>query len=137
MALNTLESRIRYRVSRSRSSVFTPQDFLDLSGQPQVGRALAKLVARQVLVKMGYGLYAKARRSSVTGALVPAKPVPELAREALTKIGVTVQPAASERAYNSGRSTQVPTGRVIRVKGRVSRKIGYAGNNVVLERAAR
>lgn len=137
MALNTLESRIRYRVSRSKSSVFTPQDFLDLSGRPQIGRALAKLVAKQALVKIGYGLYAKARQSSVTGAVIPAKPVPELAREALGKIGVTVGVTESERAYNTGQSTQVPTGRVIGVKGRISRKIGYAGNNVVIERAAR
>jgi hypothetical protein len=38
--------------------------------------------------------------------------------------------------YNAGRSTQVPTGRVIAVKSRISRKIGYDGNYVAFERAS-
>jgi len=135
MALNTLESKVRYRISRSKSSVFTPQDFLDLSGRPQIGRVLAKLVAEEALVKLGYGLYAKSRRSSLTGAVVPIKSVPELAREALMKIGVEVKPSAAEQAYNSGQSFQVPTGRVIGVKGRVSRKIGFGDNNIMIENA--
>ena len=136
MALNTLESKVRYRTSRSSSSVFTPQDFLNLSGRPQVGRTLAKLVADGTLVKLGYGLYAKARTSSLTGAPVPVKSLPELAREALTKIGAEVRASAAEQAYNSGKSLQVPTGRVIGVKGRVSRKIGFGGNRIMIEHAA-
>ena len=83
MALNTLESKVRYRTSRSNSSVFTPQDFLDLSGRPQIGRILAKLVADGALVKLGYGLYAKARKSSLTGAPVPVKGLPDRTRTTL------------------------------------------------------
>jgi hypothetical protein len=29
--------------------------------------------------------------------------------------------------YNAGRTTQVPTGRVVVVRGRIRRKIGYKG----------
>jgi hypothetical protein len=136
MALNTLESKVRYRVSRSSSSVFTPKDFLDLSGRPQIGRVLAKLVTDEALVKLGYGLYAKTRKSYLTGAAIPTKSLPELAREALIKIGVEVQPSTAMQAYNSGGSQQVPTGRVICVKGRVSRKIGFDGNSIMIEHAA-
>lgn len=136
MALNTLESKVRYRISRSKSSVFTPQDLLDLSGRPQIGRVLARLVADGALVKLGYGLYAKARRSSLTDSVIPVKGLPELAREAITKLGLEVLPSKSEEAYNSGLSTQVPTGRVIGVKGRISRKIGFGGNSIALQRVA-
>ena len=73
MALNTLKSKVRYRISRSSSSVFTPKDFLDLSGRPQIGRVLAKLVTDEALVKLGYGLYAKTRKSFLTGAVIPTK----------------------------------------------------------------
>jgi len=38
-------------------------------------------------------------------------------------------------AYNEGRTTQVPTGRVVGVKGRVKRKIGYAGKYITFEYA--
>jgi len=110
MALNTLKSKVRYRISRSSSSVFTPKDFLDLSGRPQIGRVLAKLVTDEALVKLGYGLYAKTRKSYLTGAVIPTKSLPELAREALIKIGVEVQPSTAVQAYNSGGSQQVPTG---------------------------
>ena len=138
MTLNTLESRVRYRLSRSKDSVFTPVDFLDLSDRDQTGRVLRKLVNERSLVKIARGLYAKTKTSSVTGETIPVKPLPALAKEGLTKIGVRVVPSCAEQAYNSGRTAQVPTGRVIAIKGkRVSRKIGYNGDYIVLERVAR
>ncbi len=138
MALNTLESRIKYRLSRSKDSVFTPMDFLDLSDRDQTGRVLRKLVAERTLVKIAHGMYAKTKISSATGKIIPAKPLPVLAKEGLTKLGARVVPSRAEQAYNSGETTQVPTGRAIAIKGkRVSRKIGYNGHYIVLERAAR
>ena len=138
MALNTLESRIRYRLSRSKDSVFAPNDFLDLSDRDQTGRVLRKLVAEKSLVRIARGLYAKTKISSVSGKIIPAKPLPVLAKEGLTKIGANVVPSRAEQAYNSGETTQVPTGRVIAIKGkRVSRKIGYDGTYIVLEHATR
>ncbi len=138
MTLETLESRVRYRLNRSKDSVFTPRDFLDLSDRDQTGRVLRKLVTEQSLIKIAHGLYAKTKTSSVTGKNIPVKALPDLAKEALTKIGARVVPSRAVQAYNSGRTTQVPTGRVIAIKGkRVSRKISYDGNYIVLERGAR
>jgi hypothetical protein len=37
--------------------------------------------------------------------------------------------------YNAGRTTQVPTGRVVGVRQRVRRKIGYNGISLSFERA--
>lgn len=137
MALNTLESRVRYRLSRSKDSVFTPTDFSDLSDRDQIGRVLRKLIAERLLIKIARGLYAKTKISSVTGKTIPAKALPVLAKEGLVKIGARVVPSRAEQAYNSGMTAQVPTGRVIAIKGkRVSRKIGYNGINIVLERGA-
>lgn len=131
MALNTLKSRIRYRISRSKSAVFIPGDFLDLSDRDQIGRALRQLVAKGVLIRFGQGLYAKARRSTVTGKLIPVKPLPALAQEALTeKLNVQVVPSSELEKYNRGFSTQVPTGRVIAVRGRVSRKMAFDGKSI-------
>ncbi|HAI25941.1 MAG TPA: hypothetical protein DCM35_15790, partial [Alcanivorax sp.] len=70
-------------------------------------------------------------RSSLSNRLVPVKPLPELAREALTqKLGVEVVSSKEQASYNSGRSTQVPSGRLIAVKGRVSRKMAYDGKSI-------
>ena len=134
--LKTLESKMKYRLARSKGSVFILRDFFDLSDRDQVGRVLRKLIADQVVVKIGYGLYAKARVSSVTGNVVPEKTLVELARESLIKLGVSVSSSTMEQSYNKGETTQVPTGRVIGVKGRVSRKIGYNGKYIKLEQVA-
>ena len=63
-------------------------------------------------------------------------PNPFLAKEALEKLGVELTSSQFTKDYNEGRSTQVPTGRLIGVKGRISRKIGYEGTYVYYERTA-
>ena len=135
--LKSLEDRIAYRVERKRGSVFLREDFSDLADYDQIGRGLRRLVARGTLVKIGYGLYARATRSPLSGNTVPEKSLPSLAAEALKRLKVEVRPSREARAYNAGTSTQVPTGRVLAVKGRISRKIGYDGKFVSFEPAAR
>jgi hypothetical protein len=85
-------------------------------------------------MRIGYGLYARAIKSVLTGAPIPEKPLPTLAKEALERLGVETAPSSWEQEYNAGATTQVPTGRMIAVKGRVSRKIGYNGAYVSFER---
>jgi hypothetical protein len=129
--LKSLKSKMIYRINRSKGAVFTPRDFFDLSDRDQVGRVLRQLVANDSLIKFGQGLYAKAKRSSLTGKLIPVKPLPELAKEALIdKLNVKVMVAIDVERYNSGQTTQVPTGRLIAVKGRVSRKMAYDGKSI-------
>lgn len=131
MALNSLKVKMKYRISRSTGAVFVPADFDDLSGRDQVGRALRELVGEGVLVKFGRGLYAKGKLSSFSDKFVPVKPLPELACEALTrKLGVEVVLSQEQVRYDGGRSTQVPTGRVIAVRGRISRKMAYDGKSI-------
>ena len=136
MSLKTLKSRIQYRISRSKRNVFVPKDFLDLSDRDQGGRVLRQLVAKGLLVKIGQGLYAKAVRSVFSNNIIPVKPLPELATEALiNKLNAQVVPTMAEKLYSSGQSTQVPTGRVIGVKGRISRKISFNGISIKFEHA--
>ncbi len=131
MTAKSLKDKVKYRINRSKGSVFTPEDFLDLSGRDQVGRALRQLVLAGELIKFGRGLYAKAKRSKLTGKIIPVKPLPELAKEALSKkLKVTVVTSVEAEAYNAGESTQVPTGRVITVKGRISRKMAFDGRSI-------
>ena len=125
--LKTIESRIKYRISRSKDNVFTPKDFLDISGRDQVGRALRALIKKGVLAKIGWGVYVKTRVCEYTGRTVLSEPLPLAARSGLKKLGVKVVLSQAEADYNERRSTQVPTGRVIGVKGRVSRKFEYNG----------
>jgi hypothetical protein len=56
------------------------------------------------------------------------------AREALTKLGVDWEPTESERAYNEGRSTQIPVNPVVRIKSRFSRRLRDGNTELVLVR---
>jgi hypothetical protein len=132
----TIEGRILARLSRMKSSVILRDDFIDLGGYDQVGRVLRRLALKGKIIKIGYGLYAKTKVSSLTGELLPVQTLPTLAREALKRLGVKIKPTKAELDYQSGRSTQVPTGRLIGVKKRISRKIGYKGASINYERAS-
>ena len=133
----TLEKRIAERIARKKGDVFLRRDFEDLGGYDQVGRALRRLAAKGRLLRIGYGVYARTAVSPLSGRTVPAKPLPALAREALARLNVETAPSEFEGAYSEGRTTQVPTGRVIGVRGRISRKIGHNGKFAVFERISR
>lgn len=132
---HTLRNRIRQRIGKSPRKVFLREDFLDIKPDyDQVGRALATLVKDGALIKLGYGLYAKAVRSRISGKLLPASPLPDVGREALKRLHVQPLPTRAETAHDEGRSTQVPTGRVVGVRSRISRRIGHDGVYLAYER---
>jgi hypothetical protein len=132
----TIEDRILSRISRMKSSVVLREDFIDFGGYDQVGRVLRQLALKGKIIKIGYGLYAKTKVSSLTGEVLPVQALPTLAKEALKRLGVEVNPTKAELDYQSGRSTQIPTGRLIGVKKRISRKISYKGASINYERAS-
>ncbi|MRG47661.1 hypothetical protein GFS24_21235 [Chitinophaga sp. SYP-B3965] len=134
---STIEGRIAARVARKKSPVLLREDFNDLGGYDQVGRALKNLVSKGKLVRFGYGLYAKTRISSLNGKILPAEPLPNLAKRALKRLGVQTFQTRAEKDYAAGRTTQVPTGRMIGVSNRVTRKIGYKDSTIFYERGAR
>ena len=132
----TLREKIETRVARKRDDVFLTREFTDLGGEDQVLRALRGMVNERRLVRLGYGVYGRAVQSRLSGeAMLSARNgFAGAARQALTKLGVPWEPTEAERAYNEGRSTQVPVNPVVRVKGRFSRQLRYGKTELVLER---
>lgn len=66
-AKKTLLKRIQIKMRRSTKRVFLRQDFKSLGGYDQVGRALKELTRQGKLIRLGYGIYAKARPNRLTG----------------------------------------------------------------------
>ena len=114
--------------------MFLRADFQDLGGYDQVGLVLRKLVREGKLMKIGQGVYTRAEPSILDGKPVPVKGITPLMTEALNKLGVQTGPTKLERAAEEGRTTQVPTGRLIGVRKRVRRKLGYDGVYMRYER---
>jgi len=133
----TLREKIEQRIARKRNEdVFLTREFKTLGGEDQVLRALRALVDDGHLVRLGYGVYGRATRSRLSGKpmLNSREGFSGVARQALDKLGVKWEPTKAERAYNEGRSTQVPVNPVVRVKGRFSRQLRYRDSELVLER---
>jgi len=133
----TLREKIEARIARKkRDDVFLPREFADLGGEDQVLRVLRSLVREGHLVRLGYGVYGRAVVSQLSGKPILYSPNGFIgaARQALTKLGVQWEPTEAERAYNEGRSTQVPVNPAVRVKGRFSRQLRYGNAELGLER---
>ncbi len=121
------------RIARRRGDVLLRADFRDLGGYDQVGRVLGGLVRKGRLLKVGYGIYTRAVKSSFGDELVPPKGLATLT-EALKRLGVEIAQTRLEQDYNAGRTTQAPTGRVVAIRRRIRRKIGYNGIFLSFER---
>ncbi len=133
---DSLRIRIQAQIDRSRDSVFLSREFAKMGGEDQVLGALRELVRAGRLVRLGYGVYGRAVTSRFSGepVLYSESGFLGAAREALTKLAVRWEPTVAERAYNEGRTTQVPVNPVVRVKGRFSRRLRSDRLELTLER---
>jgi hypothetical protein len=132
-----MRGRIEAQIARKiNDEVFLTREFTQLGGETQVLRALREMVAEGRLVRLGYGVYGRARPSSLNGKAVlnSREGFLGVAQEALNKLGVDWEPTEAQRAYNEGRSTQVPVNPVVRIKGRFTRHLSYRNAELVLER---
>ena len=131
-----ITDRIRRSVRGRTDLVFRPTDFLAFGSEASVKRALKELTSIGILVRLGVGIYAKAKPSLISGKPIPAQPLEILGPQALAKLGIRPRQSLQTAEYNAGRTTQVPTGIVVNVgKQRISRKIGFNGKFLQYERA--
>ncbi|TXL69141.1 type IV toxin-antitoxin system AbiEi family antitoxin domain-containing protein [Vineibacter terrae] len=130
----TVAEKVEARVARRKGDVFLRADFADLGSYDRIGLVLGQLVRKGSLLRVGQGVYTRAAPSIIDGKPVPVKGIGSLMSEALDRLGIKTRPTRLERAYNSGQTTQVPTGRLIGVNRRVRRKLGYNGMTVSFER---
>jgi hypothetical protein len=132
----TLRERVEARIAERRDDVVLPREFRDLGGEDQVLRALRTLVRDGQLVRLGYGVYGRAEVSRLSGRpmLAARGGFIDAARQALDKLGVRWEPTEFQRAYNEGRSTQVPVNPAVKVKGRFARRLKYQDAELRLER---
>src|SRR5690242_11847054 len=87
---STVSCRPSSRISRAIRSA---------AGYDQIGRALRNLVSRGKLLKIGSGLYVRARPSTLDGSPTPVKGLRTLADEALRRLGIRTGPTRLEQAY--------------------------------------
>ncbi len=121
----SLEERLAKRIARKRGGVFLRADFGDMGGYDQVGRALRNLVGKGELIKIGQGIYARARKSALDGKLVPENGLDTL-REALRRLVWASR--RCRRAYNR-LTTPAGLSRCLPAGSWESAASGYAGRS--------
>lgn len=129
------QERIRRSIAKRKDDVFVRSDFASFGSEAQVSRALRNLLARDLLIRLGVGVYAKAKKSVLSGKAIPVRPVEILAPIALEKLGVTLYPSRLTSEYNSGITTQIPAGSILNTGSRrINRKISFRNQAVTYEK---
>ena len=100
-------------------------DIANLADPREISRALERLVERGYLEKLGYGVYAKLARSQITQTTYLKEGVLPTMRAALTKLNIRWETSPEERAYQMGRSTQIPVNPTTKLKDRFRRQLRY------------
>lgn len=129
-----VEQRIKRAIALRKDDVFVRAEFARFGSPAQVSRALKQLVEEGVLVRLGLGVFAKAKPSVLTGKPIPVRPLEVLAPLALKKLGIRVKPGRAIREYNSGASQQLAAGIVLDTgRRRVTRKLAFGNQAVTYE----
>jgi predicted transcriptional regulator of viral defense system len=130
----TLIERLTRSIKQRPGNVVLRNDVASFGSASQISEALRRLQERGVLARIGTGVYAKTRVSSVTGAVIPAGSLESLAMEALQKLGVEVKVGTAAADYNAGRTTQIPGGVIVNTGTmRIRRKIEVGGRRLLYE----
>ncbi len=132
----TLREKVETRIADRRDDAFLTREFRDLGGERQVLRALRELAEEGRLIRLGYGVYGRAEISPLTKQpMLAGEGFGPISRQVLNKLGVHWEPTQAERAYNEGRSTQVPMTPRVRLRGsRFSRKLRYKAMELTFDR---
>ena len=135
MTTTSIKQRISARIRSSRSKVFLRHEFDHFGGYRQVSRVIKELADQGEITRVGYGVYAKARPSTISGKPVPTGSLIDIGLETMRKLGVKADIGTEARELRAGASTQMPMSAVISVgKSRVRRAIAIGNRKIMYEK---
>ncbi|ELH0896867.1 S-adenosylhomocysteine hydrolase [Vibrio fluvialis] len=120
-----IAKRVEIRIKRSKRQVYMRADFSDLGSYAQIGKALRQMCSKEILIKIGYGVYAKARRNRINNRLMFAAcgGPDSVLIETLERLKIPYEFSGLTASYHEGSSTQIPAYLEIKIKKRFSRKL--------------
>ena len=134
MARLSVKQRMARSIALRKGEVVLRADFASMGSASQTSRALQELIQDGKIIRLGYGVYAKARPSILSGKPIARVSLAELAQEALQKLGVPVGLGRAQAAYASGKTTQIPVRTTFNTgQRRISRKIAVGISTVRYE----
>jgi len=105
---SSVKLRLQRSIAARSGEVVLRRELTRFGSAAQVSRALKQLVKEGRLVRIGTGVYAKAKPGARSGVPMARQPLEALAAETFDRLGIPWQLGAAQRRYNSGGTTQVP-----------------------------
>ena len=129
-----IKDRMMKSIALRKGEVLLRADFERMGSASQVSRALKKVVCAGKLVRLGYGTYAKAEPSPLSGKPIPRQPLEALAWEAMQRLGVNINLGKALNDYATGDTNQIPMRATLNTGDRrISRKLVVGKRCVVYE----
>lgn len=114
--------------------MFLRSEFSGFGSPAHVSRALRYLIVKGVLVKLGVGVFAKAKSSVLTGKPIPVRPLEVLAPLILQKLGVKIAAGRAVQECNVCYSLQLPVSIVFDTAQDASTESCFGGCYVIFEK---
>lgn len=130
---NTFRENLLARINAMTETIILRKDLHDLGSPRQVSRALKDLVNDKEIVKLGYGVYAKAELSDYLDRPMIQAGFSTACIEALNRLGVDWEPSQASKDYHLGKSQQVPARFEVRLKSRFRRQLSYGSRTLRIE----
>lgn len=130
---DSFEFKLLQAVEGMQSKVILRKELKTLGSSRQLSRALSSLVKDGKIVRIGYGIYAKAYKSKYIDIPIPMGGFDSVAFEALEKLNIEWELGSAAQAYNAGKSTQVPARNIIKLKKRFRGNIYYGKSKLYFE----
>lgn len=130
---NSLKFKILEYIQQTSDNVILRAEVESMGSPRQISRCFNDLIAMGELVRIGYGIYAKAYNSEYTDIPVIKGGFGQVCKEALTKLGIAWEAGSAEQAYNAGLSTQVPVRAIVQLKSRFRGHLHYGNRTLITE----
>jgi hypothetical protein len=126
--------RLRTSIAKRSDHVFVRADFKKFGSPAQVSRSINAMIEQGIMLRVGVGVYVRAKPSVLTGKPIPVEPLERIASLALQKLDVPVYPSKLSSRLTTLASTQIANTVLINTGGkRVSRKISVGERKVHYE----
>ena len=130
----SIKDRMVRSIALRKGEVLLRTDFERMGSASQVSRALKEVVSTGRLVRLGYGTYAKAEPSPLSGKPIPRQPLEALAWEAMQRLGVSINLGQALTDYAAGDTNQIPMRATLNTGDRrISRKLVVGNRTVAYE----
>ncbi len=130
---NSFRIKVLSAIQRTAGAIVLRSDLNELGDSRQISRALRALVEDGELIKFGYGVYVKAQITEYSDEPIMIVTMAEACIEVLERLGIEWELGQAIKDYNKGKTQQLPTKFIIKLKKRFRGQLGTKRRAVVFE----